>query len=246
MANQLDLEEQEQLDQLKAFWKQYGNLITWALIVVLAAFAGWNLYKRWQVNQASQASALFDELDRVVKTGDVAKIDRVFTDMKDKFPSTTYAHQSALLVAKAYFEAGKSAESKTALTWVAEKSSDEGYQAIARLRLSGILMNDKAYDEAIKQLTGTFPAGFSALVADRKGDALMLQGKKAEARTDYEKAYKEFEERTEYRRLVAVKLNALGVNPVADVKPEGQADTKADMKPEASPAVPATSTDTKK
>ncbi len=230
MANQLDLEEQEQLDQLKAFWKQYGNLITWALILVLAAFAGWNLYQRWQVNQSSQASALFDELDRVVKTGDVAKIDRVFADMKDKFPSTAYAHQGALLAGKAYFEGGKAAESKMALTWVVEKSSDEGYQAIAKLRLAALLINDQAYDEALKQLTGTFPAEFSALVADRKGDTFMLQGKKAEARTEYEKAYKEFDERTEYRRLVEVKLNALGVNPV----------------PEAKPASPATQTDTKK
>ena len=60
MANHLDLEEQEQLDQLKHFWKQYGNPITWGLIVVLAAFTGWNVYQYWQRNQASQASAMYD------------------------------------------------------------------------------------------------------------------------------------------------------------------------------------------
>ncbi len=230
MANQLDLEEQEQLDQLKAFWKQYGNLITWALIDVLGAFAAWNLYQRWQTSQATDASALYDELDRVAKSGDLAKVERVFTDIKDKFPSTTYAQQGALLAAKTYFEAGKATESKAALTWVAEKSSDDGYQAIARLRLAAVLVNDKAYDDALKQLGGKFSPEFSPLVADRTGDVFMLQGKKAEARAEYEKAYKEFDERTEYRRLVEVKLNGLGVNPKPDAARPGELNHPVDAK----------------
>ena len=217
MANHLDLEEQEQLDQLKHFWKQYGNLITWALILVLGAFAGWNLFQRWQQGQSAQAAALFDEVERVVKAGDTSKLDRVFADMKDKFANTTYAQQAGLLVAKTYFEAGKVQEAGAALAWVADKSSDEGYQAVARLRLAGVLAEGKAYEDALKQLSATFPADFAALVADRKGDIYFLQGKKAEARSEYEKAYKAFDERTEYRRLVEVKLNSLGVNPRAEI-----------------------------
>jgi len=213
MANHLDLEEQEQLDQLKHFWKQYGNLITWVLIAVLGAFAAWNIYQRWQLSQSAQAAALFDEVDRVVKTADVSKIDRVFSDMKDKFAGTTYAQQAGLLVAKAYFEASKPEEAKAALTWVAEKSSDEGYQAIARLRLAGIYVETKAFDDALKQLAGTFPVEFSALVADRKGDIYLLQGKRDEARAEFEKAYKGFDARSDYRQLVEFKLNSLGVNP---------------------------------
>ena len=217
MANNLDLEEQEQLDQLKHFWKQYGNLIAWALILVLGIFAGWNLYQRWQQSQASQAAALYDEVERVARAGDLAKLDRVIADMKDKFPGTTYAQQAALMSAKVYFEAGKIEQAKSSLSWVAEKSSDEGYQAIARLRLAAVLMESKAFDDAFKHLSGTFPVEFAALVADRKGDIFNLQGKKAEARAEYEKAYKTLGERAEYRRLVEVKLNALGVNPRADI-----------------------------
>ena len=216
MANNLDLEEQEQLDQLKHFWKQYGTLITWALILVLGAFAGWNLYQRWQLSQASQAAALYDEVERVAKAGDIAKLDRAMADMKDKFPATTYARQAALMAAKVYFEAGKTQEAMASLTWVAEKSSDEGYQAIARLRLAAVLMESKAFDDALKQLNSAFPVEFAALVADRKGDVFSLQGKRAEAKTEYEKAYKAFGDGSEYRRLVEVKLNALGVDPRAD------------------------------
>ncbi len=216
MANHLDLEEQEQLDQLKHFWQQYGNIITWLLIAVMGAFAGWNLYQRWQLSQASQAAALFDEVERTVRGGDVGKLDRVFSDMTEKFPNTTFAQQAGLLSAKAFFEAGKVDQAKAALTWVADKSSDAGYQSIARLRLAGVLIEGKAYDEALKQLSGEFPPEFAALMADRKGDVYVLQGKKSEAKAEYDKAYKFFEDRAEYRRLVEVKLNSMGVNPRVD------------------------------
>ncbi|MES2877005.1 MAG: tetratricopeptide repeat protein [Pseudomonadota bacterium] len=213
MANHLDLEEQEQLDQLKHFWKQYGNSISWALILVLGAFASWNFYQYYQRSQAVQASAMYDEVERVVKSADTAKMDRAFADMKDRFASTTYAQQAALLVAKQYYSVGNVEATKAALSWVADKSSDSGYQAIAKLRLAGVLTESKAFDEALKQLSGSFPASFDALVADRKGDIFLLQGKKAEAVSEYQKAYKNFEERTEYRRLVEVKLNSLGIDP---------------------------------
>ncbi len=212
MANHLDLEEQEQLDQLKHFWKQYGNLITWSLIVVLGAFASWNFYQYYQRSQSTQAAAMYDEVERLVKSADAAKIDRVFADMKDRFASTTYAQQAGLLVAKQYYSVGNMDAAKAALGWVADKASDPGYQAIAKLRLAGVLTESKAFDEALKQLSGTFPVNFDALVADRKGDILLLQGKRKEALAEYEKAFKSFDERTEYRRLVEVKLNALGVN----------------------------------
>lgn len=214
MANHLDLEEQEQLDQLKHFWKQYGNLITWSLIAVLALFASWNFYQYWQRSQAAQAAVMYDEIERVTASGDSAKIARVFEDMKERFGSTTYAQQAGLLVAKQYYNAGNVDASKAALSWVANKSPDPGYQAIAKLRLAGILMDSRAFDQALAQLDGAFPSNFDALVADRQGDIFLLQGKKAEAVSAYEKAFKNFEVRTEYRRLVEVKLNSLGVDPL--------------------------------
>lgn len=215
MAKHLDLEEQEQLDELKHFWKQYGNLITWALIAVLGAFAAWNGYQYWQRSQAVQASAIYDEVDRAVQAGDLARLDQSLADMKDRFGRTSYAQQAGLLAAKAYYDKGNIDASSAALSWVAGKSSDKGYQAIARLRLAGLLLEKKAYAEALQQLAGDFPKDFSPLAADRRGDILMAEGKKTEARAEYEKAYKGLDERDEYRRLVEVKLNALGVDPSA-------------------------------
>lgn len=221
MAKHLDLEEQEQLDELKHFWNTYGNLITWALIAVFGTIAAWNGWQYWQRTQAAQASVMFDEVDRAAASGDVARLERSLADMKDKFGSTTYAQQAGLLAARAFHEKGKPEAAKAALAWVAEKSADEGFSAVARLRLAALHVDAKAYDEALKQLAGTFPAEFEALVADRKGDIYLLQGKRTEARDQFSKAFKGLEERSEYRRLVEVKLNSLGVDPkpVADAAP---------------------------
>lgn len=213
MAKHLDLEEQEQLDQLKAFWSQYGNMISAALIVVFGTIAAYNGYNYWQRTQALQASSMYDEVEKAVTAGDVVKVERAFADMKDKFGGTVYAQQAALLAARSLQDKGNTDAAKAALGWVAEKSSDESYKAVAKLRLAGLLMESKSYDEALKQTEGSFSKEFIALVADRRGDIYMAQGKKPEAKIEYEKAYKSFEERAEYRRLVEVKLNSLGVDP---------------------------------
>lgn len=215
MATHLDLEEQEQLDQLKHFWKSYGNLITWVLIAVFGAIAAWNGYQYWQRRQAAQAAAMHDEVERSAQSQDLARLERALADMKERFGGTTYAQQAGLLAARTFHDKGKADAAKTALTWVAETASDEGLRAVARLRLAALLVDDKAYDAALKQLSGDFPKDFSALVADRKADVLLLQGKKAEAVAEYGKAYRLLDAQADYRRLVEVKLTALGVDPQA-------------------------------
>lgn len=218
MARQLDLEEQEQLDELKHFWNKWGNAITWLLIVVLGTYAAWNGWNFWQRNQAAQAAVLYDEVDRAAGAGDVARVERAFNDIKDKFGGTTYAGQAGLMAAKTLAEKGQAEPAKAALQWVAAQASDEGYKAVARLRLAALLVEAKNYDEAHKHLAGSFPKEFEALAADRRGDVYNLQGKKAEAKAEYTKAWQGMDEQTEYRLLVEVKLTALGVD-VQSLKP---------------------------
>lgn len=117
------------------------------------------------------------------------------------------------MAAKALHDKGNADASRAALTWVAEKASDPGYQAIARLRLAGELMDSKSYDDALKQLAAPVPKEFEALVADRKGDIYLAQGKRDEAKAAYQQAWSAFDAGSEYRRLVEVKLNAVGVDP---------------------------------
>ncbi len=210
MANNLNLEEQEQIDELKHFWSRYGNLITGAIVVVLGTLAAWNGYQYWQRTQSTQAAALFDEVERVVSSNDTEKAERAFAEMKERFPRTAYAPRAGLLLAKMAMDADKVDAAKAALAWVSEHAVDRAYVAIARLRLSGILIEAKAYDEALKTLSGDISDEFAGLVADRRADIFVLQDKKIEAIAQYKKAFKALDDRLEYRRLVEVKLGALG------------------------------------
>ncbi|MDL9997352.1 tetratricopeptide repeat protein [Variovorax sp. J22P240] len=213
MATHLDLEEQEQLDQLKHFWNTYGTLITWVVLLAAGAFVAWNGWQYFQRTKAVQASALYDEVERSAQAGDTARTERALADMKDKFAGTAYAQQAGLLAAKTLYEKGNLDGSRAALAWVAEHAVDPGYQAVAKLRLAAELLEAKSYDEALKQLSGDVPKEFEALVADRKGDIYLAQGKRDEAKAEYQKAWAAFEPRTDYRRLVEIKLNAVGVDP---------------------------------
>jgi predicted negative regulator of RcsB-dependent stress response len=220
MARHLDLEEQEQLDELKHFWTNWGNLITWFLIAVLGAFAAWNAWQYWQRTQAVRASALYDEVERAAGSGDTPRVEQALKDLRDKYGSTTYAQQAGLLAAKVLAEKGKADVARSTLQWVASDASDEGYKAVARLRLAGLLIDAKQYDDALKQLTSGIPAEFEALAADRRGDVYNLQGKKDQAKDEYTKAWKAFTPDSEYRPLVEVKLTSLGVDVQSLKAPE--------------------------
>jgi predicted negative regulator of RcsB-dependent stress response len=213
MATHLDLDEQEQLDQLKHFWNSYGTLITWVVLLVAGAFVAWNGWQYYQRSQAAQASALYDELERSAQAGDAERIQRVLGDMKERFARTAYAQQAGLLAAKTFYEKGKPEESRAALGWVAQNAADPGYKAVAKLRLAAELLDSKSYDEALKQLDGEVPKEFEPLVADRKGDIYMAQGKREQAQAEYRKAWTGLGPTSDYRRLVEFKLNASGVDP---------------------------------
>nr|WP_315235394.1 tetratricopeptide repeat protein [uncultured Limnohabitans sp.] len=215
MATPLDLEEQEQLDQIKHFWKTWGNLISWVLIAILGSYAAWNGYQYWERSQAAKATALYDEVERAVSSGDVSRVERSFADMKDKFGSTQFAQQSALLAAKTLQAQGKTDAARDALSWVANGASDKAYRDIARMRLAALHLDAKAYDEALKQLGGEFTPAMMGLAADLRGDVLQAKGQNAEAIVAYQQAWQKLADTPDYRRLVQAKLNALGIDPDA-------------------------------
>jgi predicted negative regulator of RcsB-dependent stress response len=216
MATPLDLQEQEQLEELKHFWKQYGNLITWALVLVLGAFAAWNGWNYWQREQSVKASAMYDELERAAQAGDAGRAAQVFAELKERYPRTVFAEQGGLLTAKAQLDKGQADGARAALTWVAEYAIEAEYKTVARLRLAAVLLDAKQYDEALKQLDAAKDdKAFEALVADRRGDVLMAQGKKDDARAAYQAAWKAMDATVDYRRLIEAKLTALGAQPQA-------------------------------
>jgi predicted negative regulator of RcsB-dependent stress response len=209
-----DHEEQEQLASLKAFWAKYGNLASWALIIALAAYAGYNFWNSHLRGQAGEASALYDELQNSLSARDNAKVQRIAGDVESKFGGTIYAPMSALGAAKAAFDAHDLKTAKAQLQWAIDHGNDE-YQSIARLRLSGVLLDEKAYDEALKVLAASFVAPYASAVAERKGDVLVAQNKLVEARAAYQSALDAMGKQNPGRQLVQLKLDALGVPAAA-------------------------------
>ncbi len=209
-----DLEEQEQIASIKAWWNQYGNLLTWLLIVALAGYAAWASWKYYQRNQSVQASQLYEELQNAITAKDSAKVQRATSDMEEKFGRTAYAQMSALAAAKAAFDANDLKAAKAQLQWVIDHGIDDEYKAIAKIRLAGVLLDEKAYDDGLKLLTGDFPPQFLSVVADRKGDILVEKNELDAARTAYQSALDKTEPKNPGRQLIQLKLDAIGGAPV--------------------------------
>lgn len=204
-----DLEEQEQIDTLKAFWTKWGNLLTWLLIIVLGAYASYNYWNYYQRNQAVEASALYDQLQAAVTAKDNTRILRIAADVETRYKRSTYAQMSALAAAKSAFDASDLKTAKAQLQWVVDNGNDE-YQSVAKLRLAGVLLDEKAYDEGLKLLGTTFLPAFAGEVADRKGDILVAQNKIAEARAAYQAALDAMDTKHPGRQLVVLKFEAIG------------------------------------
>ena len=209
-----DLEEQEQLATLKAWWGKYGNLVSWLAAAVLAAYAAWSGWNYYQRSQSTKAAALYEEITRAAEQKDLGKITRASADMKERFGGTAYAQMATLVAAKAAFDANDLKAAKAELQWTAEHGKGDDFRAIARLRLAGILLDEKANEEGLKVLSVEFPEEFGALVADRRGDLLFASGKIDEARAAYQSALDKTEVKNPARQLIQLKLDALGGAPV--------------------------------
>jgi predicted negative regulator of RcsB-dependent stress response len=205
-----DLEEQEQLDAIKGWWNDYGKLVMLAVVaclVTLAAFQGWRYYK---AQQAERAAALYTQLDQAERANESKKVRDIAVQLIDKHGSTQYAGMAALSAAKASFTTGELEEAKKNLEWATKNARDEEMRDVARLRLAGVLLDEKKYDEALKLLATEPKASYAALYADLRGDVLSAQGKSVEARAAYQLALDKSDARSQYRPLIEMKLDALG------------------------------------
>lgn len=208
-----DHEEQEQLDAIKSWWKQYGNIVTWFLIAVMSVVLLWKGWGTYQVKMSGQASALYEEIQKAIQEKDQAKVLRAVTDVEEKYASTNYAPMAALLVAKYAFEANDLKTAKSQLTWVVDHGKSDEFKSLAKIRLSSILLDEKSFDDALKLLAGNFPAELASTVSDRRGDILVAQNKLDDARQAYQLAIDKGSDKNPDRQLIQMKLDALGGAP---------------------------------
>ncbi|KXB32109.1 hypothetical protein AT959_03360 [Dechloromonas denitrificans] len=205
-----DLEEQEQIDTLKTWWKMYGNLVTGVVVAASIGVIGWQGWNWHQRSQSAQAAAIYGVLEQAVATSDAQKVKAAAGELAEKFGRTNYASLGALVAAKQSFEAGDLKTAKAQLAWAAENAKDE-LKDLARLRLAAVQLDEKAYDEALKQLDAAHAPAFDVRFLELKGDVLSAQGKKPEARAAYKGALEKGEGKPgPSRELLQQKLDGLG------------------------------------
>ena len=205
-----DLEEQEQLDAIKAWWSDNGKLVMLvALLCVLsiAAVQGWRYYR---AQQAEGAATLFSQLGEAERANDAKRVRSIAAQIVDRYGSTQYAGMAALAAAKAGVTTGEVEEAKKNLQWTIDNAKEEEMRDVARLRLAGVLLDEKKYDDALKLLSTKHADSFAMLYADLRGDVLAAQGKPAEARAAYQQALEKSDAGSRYRPLIEIKLDALG------------------------------------
>jgi predicted negative regulator of RcsB-dependent stress response len=204
-----DLEEQEQLAALKAWWKEHGGGIALAAVLVAAAIAAWNGWVWYQRSQAAQAAALYDTLQKAARANDLKATRETSGSILENYPRTAYAPLAALVSAKVLFQAGDLKTARAQLQWVVEHAKSDEIRAIASLRLDSVLLDDKEPDAALKVLEANPHPGFEALYAAERGDILMVQNKREEARAAYKTALEKAESGP-LREGLRLKLEALG------------------------------------
>jgi len=206
----LDLHEQEQVEAIKAWWKENGNKVLGMLLVVVVAIGGWRGWQYYQQEQSTEAAAMYAEFTNQLDSNDAKRVNDVAAIVMGKYAYSGYAPRAALLAAQVNEQVGEPVRAKTQLHWVIDHAEEDGLKDVARLRLAALLLDEQKYDDALKLLETKHPASFDGLYADLRGDALSAQGKNAEARSAYKLAYEKTDAKSMYRDLIQIKMDALG------------------------------------
>jgi predicted negative regulator of RcsB-dependent stress response len=205
-----DLEEQDQLEDLKAWWTQWGGIISGVVIALCAGVIVVQGWRWWSQQQAEKGSVLYNAVSAAARANDVAKAKDAMAQLADKYGGTAYAPRAALILAATLNDAGDQAGAKAQLASVIDRDSEDELKQIARLRLAAMLFDDKQYDDALRTLDAKHDDAFAAIYADTRGDILVAAGRSVEARAAYQSALTRLDPRSPYRNFVQVKLDTLG------------------------------------
>ncbi|MBS4096669.1 MAG: tetratricopeptide repeat protein [Sulfuricella sp.] len=205
-----DLEEQEQIDALKTWWKQNGTMVILAATVFFATVVGVQGWRYYQNTQSAKASLSYGILQSVARGGDIKRVRDAAGQVMEQYPSTAYATRAALIVAGVNYDSGDVQSAKAQLQWAIDHTKESEVRDIARLRLAGVLLDEKKYPEAQKLMDEQSGPSFTGLFADLKGDILAAQGKATEARAAYQTAFDKSGEKSQYRQIIQMKLDSLG------------------------------------
>lgn len=205
-----DLDEQERLDEFKAWWKRWGSIALFGLAVAIAAVAGWRYWQNHTATQSLEAATVYEKLTQSLAASDLKSARESGGLLIEQYKGTAYAPRAALLLAKLHVASKDLKNAQTQLEWAVANAKEPAIRDLARLRLAAVQLDQKAYDAALKTLTATHSDAYAPRFDDLRGDVLLAQGKTAEARVAYQAAFGKMDKDNPYRNIVELKLDALG------------------------------------
>lgn len=205
-----DLEEQEQIDALKAFWSSKGKWIAAAAVALAVGYLGYVGWQNHQKAKAAEAAEVYSSVEGSLQKGDLAALKSVQSKLAADYPDSAYATRAALMGAKLAFDKGDAAYAESQLKWVLAHSKETDLKSVARLRLAAVLLDQKKYDAAISELGQEHPVAFDSLFLDMKGDVASAKGDTKQARDAYRAALAKLVGDTPNRQFIQTKLDALG------------------------------------
>lgn len=204
------LEEQQELDNFKYFWKTTGKWLFAVLILAALGYLGYTVYQNRKVSQNQEAAAILAEIvEKAQSKAPQNEINTELAKLQQSYPQSISAAQATLMAAATEFDAHRYDVAEAHLKWVLSNQKDSLIQALAAQRLGVVLLQQKKYDAALAALDTPVDAAFTPLLMETKGDVYAAQGKSQEALKNYGQALEKMPQDSVGRELVQMKLDSL-------------------------------------
>ena len=221
------LTEEEQLEVLKRWWKDYGKTVISAIVAAVVIYFAWTAWQDKQRVKAESASSQYDTLVKLLNVeqgktlsdADKATADHIANELKEKNGKSLYAQGAAFYLAKSAVDAGNLDKAVTELQWILSSKPAVATEQLARVRLARVYVAKAAYAEAQAQIAQEPSKAFASEYAEVRGDILKAQGNKEAAATAYKKALETTDPQNQERSMVlqmkADELKSADVVPAA-------------------------------
>lgn len=216
--------EKEQIEEMRAWWSEYGKVVIAGIVIGIAGIIGFNKYNANNLVSQLAASELYESLVGHVVDGDLDEAEIVADDLAANYADTAYAAQSKLALARLYMDQNRDQDAADALRELLAMGADEGLENIARLRLASVLLYQDKAQEAVDLFEDVDAPSFSALTNVVLGDAYAALGDYQKAADAYNRALVDPSPNpTVNPALVQMKLTDLPKVVVAEAEEQGQA-----------------------
>lgn len=220
------LSEKEQIEQMRAWWSEYGRYVIAGVVIAVGLLVGFNQYKSSKLAAEVEASQLYETLAIHVSDGDLDKAESIADDLANNYANTTYSAQSKLAMARLYMDKNRDQDAADVLNELLVLRGNEELKHIGRLRLARILLYQDKAQEVVDLLANQDSPAFLALNSELLGDAYVVLGRFADAGDAYREALADPSlVPTVDRSIVQMKLADLPTETEAQATPTAQDET---------------------